>query len=204
MTCVPRNPASELLVSFAMSVLLLTLRHIELALRLHAAVPALDLQSAYAHIQAAEAAATENVSAELLLGIAFVESRFDATATSRVEGRVRRTGSYPSTAAPAQLDRRASLYCGPMQTYASSWAQCMTMRDLPTAYAAGAAELVAWLRDRRVRGDITRALAGHGCGNHGVLTGNCRGYPGRVLWMERQFRAGEDHRGRAQRSLASS
>jgi hypothetical protein len=187
-----------------MSLLSVALRHIELALRLHAAAPALDIQAACAHIEAAEAAATDGVSAELLLGIAFVESRFDATATSRVEGRVRRTGPYPSTAAPAQLDRRASLYCGPMQTYAESWARCMAMRDLPTAYAAGAAELAIWLRDRRVRGDITRALAGHGCGNFGVSTGGCNGYPGRVLWMERRFRLGDDHRGSARRTLASS
>jgi Transglycosylase SLT domain len=164
------------------------LRHLELALRLHTAAPSLDLATAYAHIEAAEVAASKQISLELLLGVAFVESRFDPTAVSRVEGRARRTGSYHSTAAPAQLNPRASLYCGIMQTYAPSWSACLQMRDLKTAYAAGAAELAAWLRDSRVRGDITRALSGHGCGNHGVITRSCNGYPARVLSMERQFR----------------
>ncbi len=178
---------------------------IELTVRLHAAVPALDPLAAYAHAAAAQAAATDHVSAELLLGIAFVESRFDPTATSRVEGQQRRTGRYPSTAPPSGLNHRASLYCGPLQTFASSWSGCMAMRDLSKAYAAGVAELEQWLADKRVRGEISRALAGHGCGNHGVTTGNCNGYPGRVLWMERRFRLGIDHGGRAtvRRPIAS-
>jgi hypothetical protein len=178
----------------AVSALSIILKHLELALRLHAAVPSLDLSDAYAHIEAAEAAASPQLTIELLLGVAFVESRFDPTAVSRVQGRTRRTGRYPSMAVPAQLDPRASLFCGPLQTFASSWSACLGMRDLKAAYAAGAAELGQWLRDRRVRGNITRALAGHGCGNFGVVTGNCNGYPRRVLSMERQFRIGVDPR----------
>jgi soluble lytic murein transglycosylase-like protein len=175
-----------------MSYLAMILRHIELVMRLQAAVPSLDLGAAYAHIAAAESAATDQVPVELLLGIAFVESRFDPTAVSRVEGTTRRVGRYPSTQAPARLNRRASLYCGPLQTFAPSWSRCMAMRDLRTAYAAGVAELSGWLRDRRVKGDVARALAGHGCGNFGIRTRSCNGYPGRVLWMERQFRLGTD------------
>jgi hypothetical protein len=163
------------------------LRHLELALRLHSAVPTLPPEVAYAHVQAASAAATDQVTAELLLGIAFVESRFDPTAVSRVEGRTRRTGPYRSTTAPASLDPRATLYCGPLQTFAPSWSACIAMRNLVTAYAAGAAELRQWLHDRRVRGSTVRALAGHGCGNYGVLTGRCNGYPERVLAIARQL-----------------
>lgn len=180
------------------------IKNLELALRLHAAVPALDLPTAYAHVEAAEAAASEQLTAELLLGVAFVESRFDPTAVSRVQGRTRRTGRYPSKTAPPQLDPRAALYCGPLQTFASSWSMCLGMRDLKTAYAAGAAELGHWLHDSRVQGDLMRALAGHGCGNYGVITGNCNGYPGRVRWMERQFRNGTDHRRAVSRSTATS
>jgi hypothetical protein len=171
------------------SALTIALKHLELALRLHAAAPWLDAQAVNAHVEAAEAAATDQIPSELLLGIAFVESRYDVTAVSRVERKTRKTGRYPSTTAPAQLDRRASLFCGPLQTFASSWSQCMTMRDLKVAYAAGAAEIERWLHDRRVRGSIARALAGHGCGNRGVLTGACNGYPNRVLSMERQLRS---------------
>ncbi|HEY6174805.1 MAG TPA: hypothetical protein VIX73_10190 [Kofleriaceae bacterium] len=159
-----------------------------LALRLAAAAPWLPPEVAYAHAEAANAAATEQVPAELLLGIAFVESRFDPTAVSRVEGHTRKTGHYASRDAPPGLDRRASLYCGPLQTYAASWSSCIAMRDLGTGYAAAVAELTQWLRDPRVHGSTTRALAGHGCGNRGVLTGQCNGYPARVLDMTRRFR----------------
>jgi hypothetical protein len=169
------------------SALTIALKHLELALRLHAAAPWLEAQAVNAHVEAAEAAATDQIPSELLLGIAFVESRYDATAVSRVERQSRKTGHYPSTTAPAQLDLRASLFCGPLQTYAASWSACMGMRNLKVAYAAGAAEIDRWLRDRRVRGSVARALAGHGCGNRGVLTGACNGYPGRVMAMERQL-----------------
>jgi hypothetical protein len=180
------------------------LQHLELVVRLHAAVPGMAPEVAYAHVQAASAAATDQIPAELLLGIAFVESRFDATAVSRVEGRKRRTGSYPRTTAPAQLDRSASLYCGPLQTFAPSWSACIGMRDLFTAYAAGVAELRQWLRDPRVRGSTTRALAGHGCGNFGVTTGQCNGYPDRVRWMERRLLPEPPARQPSTRSVASS
>jgi len=164
----------------------------------------MDAQTAYAHVEAAEAAATDEIASELLLGIAFVESRYDATAVSRVEGRVRKTGRYPSTTPPAQLNRRASLYCGPLQTYAPSWSMCMGMRNLKVAYAAAAAELAVWMRDRRVRGSVTRALAGHGCGNFGVSTGACNGYPQRVLTMQRKLRFAPSSPHSATRVVAST
>jgi hypothetical protein len=176
---------------------------LELALRLSAAVPWLPPDVAYAHAEAATMAATDQISAELLLGIAFVESRFDPTALSRVEGHTRKTGSYGSTTAPERLDRKASLFCGPLQTYATSWSACIRMRDLNTAYAAAVAELRDWLRDRRVHGSTTRALAGHGCGNFGVLTGQCKGYPQRVLDITRRLRPQPPAR-HAPRAVASS
>jgi hypothetical protein len=62
------------------------------------------------------------------------------------------------------------------------------MRNLKVAYATGAAEIARWLHDRRVRGSVARALAGHGCGNRGAVTGICNRYPDRVLAMQRQLR----------------
>ena len=183
--------------------LTIVLRHLELALRLHAAVPWLPPEVAYDHAAAAVAAETDQVAAELLLGIAFVESRFDPTAVSRVEGHTRKTGSYRTTEAPALLDRRASLFCGPLQTYAGSWSACVGMRDLSTGYAAGVGELRQWLRDPRVHGSTVRALAGHGCGNFGVATGRCNGYPERVLDMARRLRP-TPSRQPAARTVASS
>ncbi|MDB4958649.1 MAG: hypothetical protein JWO36_6218 [Myxococcales bacterium] len=167
--------------------LLVFLKHLELALRLHAAVPTLDVMDAYAHASAAIEASTGSVEPELLLAIAFVESRFDPTATSRVEGGKRKTGHYAGTAPPESLDTRASLYCGPLQTFASTWTECLRLRQLSSAYSAGVSEIETWLRDRRVHGSVTKALAGHGCGNYGVLTGRCNEYPSRVLRIEHRF-----------------
>lgn len=183
---------------------MIVLRHLELAVRLQAAVPWLPPEVAYDHAAAAATAETDQVAAELLLGIAFIESRFDPTAVSRVEGHTRKTGSYRTTEAPAQLDRRASLFCGPLQTYAGSWSACVGMRDLSTAYAAGAGELRQWLRDPRVHGNTVRALAGHGCGNFGVTTGRCNGYPERVLDMARRLRPTPSHGEPVRRPVASS
>jgi len=107
------------------------------------------------------------------------------TATSRVEDGVRRTGHYGSERAPAGLDLRGGLFCGPLQTIATSWQGCLAMRDVDTGYAAGVGELEIWLRDRRVHGDVVHALAGHGCGNAGAITGACNNYPERVLAISR-------------------
>ena len=96
-------------------------------------------------------------------------------------------GRYPSTLPPAKLSKYGTLYCGVVQTFAKSWETCLAQRDLHIAYATAAIELGVWLRDRRVRGDMKRALSGYGCGNHGVTTGMCNRYPGRVLWQARRF-----------------
>jgi hypothetical protein len=169
-----------------MSSVLLFLQHMGLVLNLHSAMP-VDSLEAVAHVQAATAAATERVPAELLLAIAYVESRYDVTALSRIEGNKRVHGRYPSTTAPRKLRKGTSLYCGPLQTFAKDWDECLRQRDLKVAYATAVKELEHWLDDRRVRGDMTRALAGYGCGNHGVKTGKCNRYPGRVLWQARRL-----------------
>ena len=157
-------------------------------LRLTSAHPHLD--DAFAHAEAATQASTERVRPELLLAIAFVESRFDRFAVSRVEGRRRRVGHYPSTDPPRRLRKSASLYCGPLQTFAGSWTDCLAERDLRVAYAQGAQEIERWLADKRVHGDLARALAGYGCGNRGVRTGKCNGYQHRVLAYARRIDAG--------------
>jgi hypothetical protein len=166
------------------------LKALGLAIRLTAAEPAVPFWDAFQNASAAVDASTTRVEPELLLAIAFVESRFDVTATSRVEGHKRHTGHYPSTTPPANLNAKQSMYCGPLQTFAGSWSDCMALRDPHVAYAAAADELETWLRDKRVRGDLTRALAGHGCGNYGVTTGKCNLYPQRVFWHQRRFAAG--------------
>lgn len=134
------------------------------------------------HVEAAEAAATEDVPVELLLGMAYVESRFDPRALSRVECTTkndpstcaRKTGIWASSTRPPKA--KPSWYCGPMQTGGYvSWAECQRMReDVPYAYQVGAEHLTAWLNDKRCRvlrssGDRLRcALAGYNGGNVAV------------------------------------
>lgn len=194
--------APDLLDVRSMPSLTLILQHLELALRLQAALPAIAPEVAYAHAMAATSAATDALEPELLLAIAFVESRFDPTAVSRVEGNRRRVGPYPSTRPPRRLKPRSSLFCGPLQTYATTWEQCLAMRDLGVGYAAAVDELEQWLRDKRVRGDVGRALAGHGCGNHGVTTGRCNRYPARVLRIHRRLGVDQARARRAARAKA--
>jgi hypothetical protein len=167
--------------------LTLFLQHLGLALRLTATHPELDTSDAFAHADAAVRAANAQISPELLLAVAYVESRFDPTATSRIEGTQRRVGRYPSTQPPMRLRKGSSLFCGPLQTFAATWDDCMQQRNLTVAYTTAVKEIGRWLRDRRVRGDMTLALAGYGCGNRGVLTGKCNRYPGRVLWQAKRL-----------------
>jgi hypothetical protein len=167
--------------------LTLFLQHLGLALRLASTHPQLPAEDALAHARAATIAATPQISAELLLAMAFVESRFNPVALSHVEGTKRRVTRHPSTEPPRRWRRGTSLYCGPLQTYAGTWDDCLKARELDVGYGNGAKEIASWLRDRRVRGDITRALAGYGCGNRGVKTGKCNRYPGRVLYQARRL-----------------
>jgi hypothetical protein len=153
---------------------------LSLMLKLVAAYPSIDVVTAYQHASAAVDHSDATLRPELLLGMAYVESRFDPTATSRIEGNVRRTGSYPSLA-PPRGGVRGSLFCGPLQAHAKTWQQCLALRELAAGYAAGATEMRTWLRDGRVAGSVRRALIGHGCGNHGLAANRCRGYPARVL-----------------------
>ncbi|HEV7555944.1 MAG TPA: hypothetical protein VGO00_10835 [Kofleriaceae bacterium] len=180
-----------------LSALLAIWTKVDLALRLTATVPTLTFAAALDDASAAVDAATPAISADLLVSVAFIESRFDPTATSRVEGDRRRTGPYKSRLAPAGL--KGSLYCGELQTYASNWADCLAMRDRAVGYAVAVIELTHWLHDRRVRGDVARALAGHGCGNTGVTTGRCHAYPSRVLAVRALLARPRVHRAPARR-----
>lgn len=117
-----------------------------------------------AHVIAACLASTPKVPPRVLLAVSWVESRWTLDAVSRPHG-----GRYP-------------IYCGPLQTAAMGEAQCRDQASLGLGYRRGREELEQWLRDPRVRGDLRRALLGHGCGNSGLVTGTCHsGYEARVL-----------------------
>lgn len=119
----------------------------------------MPLTTAAQHVRAAYAAASPAVSAEMLLAVAYVETRWQHGVTSIVRG-VR--------------------FCGPLQARTRSARRCAELQAPAIGYAAGAAELQAWIA--RAHGNVRRALLGHGCGNAG-FTGRttCGHYDRRVL-----------------------
>ena len=98
--------------------------------------------------------------AELLLGLAYAESRYDMDALSRIECLPRRpcrriTTVWRKKTKPRYA--RPSWFCGPVQTGGHvPWKVCQRMREDPAfAYASAAKELAVWLSDpvcRRLRG----------------------------------------------------
>lgn len=143
-------------------------------------VTSLSPEQAHEHVEAAMAAATEQLPAELLLSIAYVESRYDMRALSRnecesadPESCTRKTGVWPKATKPPKA--RQSWYCGPMQTGGYvPWAECQKMRtDVAYAYSVGVRELTKWLDDKRCARLPTDerlrcALAGYNGGNAAV------------------------------------
>jgi len=143
--------------------------------------PSLDLDRVRTHVMAAtNAAHAHGLAPDLLLAQAYVESRFDPTATSRIVGGKRITGSWPSFL-PAGIGPR---FCGPLQTTADkSWLKCLAMRVPAIGYWVGAVELGVWLHV--THGDLHDALNGYGCGYLGITNG-CNNYAERVFaWTRR-------------------
>lgn len=133
---------------------------------------------AIVHAYHAAQAASSELPVEVVLAVAWVESRFDPTATSRVVEGKRVTGAWRSTR-PAGAGPR---FCGVMQTIAmDDWARCLGQRELDVGYRTGADELRKWLR---MTGSLRAALDGHGCGWYGVRN-HCNNYSGRVLYVAR-------------------
>lgn len=116
--------------------------------------PYLDVATAKLHLEAAARVGEP----ELLLAMAYVESRY-----------------VPSTVSEVRRER----FCGPLQVAAEhDPLACLAMRDLVTGYAAGAWKLGQWLH--AAHGDLHDALNGYGCGYYGIEHG-CRNYAERVL-----------------------
>lgn len=146
-----------------------------------AMVSNLPADRARVHVEAAMTVAAEtNLPTELLLGVAYVESRYDQRALSRMECEtedpascVRKTGVWKRATKPPKA--RPSWYCGALQAGGYvSWGECQRMRtDVLYGYRVGARELQTWLDDKRCNklDDDSRlrcALAGHNAGNAGV------------------------------------
>jgi hypothetical protein len=146
------------------------------------AYPYLSKEAAYVNSMSAVWAESSEIKAELLLGLAWVESRYTPEATSRVKGAIRSTGvpqwKYPPS------DVHGPYFCGVTQVQAgTSWGKCLQLRSPVVAYVTAVNELTVWLRAcRRVKADdYTQCmLLGHGGGWPLIQQGTST-YPARVL-----------------------
>lgn len=137
------------------------------------------------HVVAATEAAQDvdhpQVTPSLLLAMAAIESNYNPTAVSRVQGGKRVTGMWGSTRPVGSGPR----FCGVLQTIAGhQWGTCLAQRELSTGYLAGAKEMVVWLKV--AKGDLRAALRGHGCGMWG-LRNRCNNYDVRVLRVKHRL-----------------
>jgi hypothetical protein len=165
----------------------------------------LSPEDARKHVEAATAAAhthyaqlhlSEAATAQLFLGMSYIESRYTPLTLSRREpgrgGAYRRvTGVWTASTPPPGA--RPSWFCGPLQTGGNvPWETCQRMReDLVYGYTAGADELVTWYNDPACRthtgeARLTCALHGYGGGYAAVRAGTQR-YPANVLIAARRI-----------------
>lgn len=122
--------------------------------RLLAEVSDADESGIYDQVDAAISAETRRVPAELLLAVAWGESRFRTdVATGRVCG--------PLQVAPGDLGM-------PYQRTCEIWEQ-----EPVEAYAAGVKEIEMMLADARVHGSMTLALMYRACGNAAFWASPC-------------------------------
>ena len=140
-----------------------------------------DRSRAESLVLAATAASNNDFSVELLLGLSYVESNYESTATSRLIAGKRHTGAWVSVTAPPGAV--GNFFCGVTQAIAPTWKRCLELRDPAVAYAAAVSELGQWLQRS---GSVQGALQGHGCGNAG-MKGACKAYALRVFTYARRL-----------------
>ena len=150
----------------------------------------LTKEAALLHTAAAIEASTPNFSAELLLGLAYVESRYLPGATSRVESGHRKTGIPPWENPPEYV--HGPYFCGVTQVMADmSWSKCLQLRDVKLAYKTAAKELTSWLaicKKRKEPDLLSCSLLGYGGGGPAIVLGTST-YPNRVIEMAAWIRS---------------
>lgn len=106
-----------------------------------AAYPSLGPSAARELTLHAIAVETDAISAELLIGMSWIESKHQPNKISRARG---------------------GWFCGLVQANAKGPRACSMFQDPRTGLEVGVIELESWLR--LARGNVRRMLAGHGCG----------------------------------------
>ena len=148
----------------------------------------LTIEQAATHVIAARLAETPEVSAELMLSMAYSESRYNPRSVSRVEDGVRK-GNIPKwTKPPANVT--GPYFCGVTQVAAQmSWKRCVEFQDIFLAYSTASMELGKWYRDpycRKAEERIRCALFGYG-GGYQAIKSQTSTYPNRVLGRAKRF-----------------
>lgn len=151
------------------------------------------------HVQAAlDAEAATGIPATLLLGQAYVESRYNPYALSRMqcEGKgddavcKRKTGVWKGDKKPG--GSKPSWYCGILQVGGYvPWSECVELRDISYNYLAGAKHLKEWMDDshcskRKEADRLHCAFLGYG-GGYGAIESWTSTYPARVLAKQKQI-----------------
>ena len=154
----------------------------------------LDPTVADEHSRAVVAAATSSVPAEVLVAVAYHESKFDSRALSwRDRHGQRQTGVWSANVPPKGA--RPSWYCGVTQVGGwVPWETCQRFReDVPLAYMEASQHLERWLKSppcsRRDGHDRWQcALAGYG-GGWNAIRNMSTDYADRVLRTAARFRS---------------
>lgn len=151
--------------------------------------PHMTQDTAMPHVLEAIAAETHEVPAELLLSIAYSESRYDPRATSYVFGG-KRKAHVPTWAWALNPPKGVSgpYFCGTTQVAAKmSWKRCLEMRDLKVSYQTSVQTLSEWIKIcRKSKNRIRCALFGYGGGFPAIERGTST-YPTRVLNRARRI-----------------
>jgi hypothetical protein len=143
-----------------------------------------------AAVEASLAASRADVTPELLLAVARVESRFTPVLASYAKRSGGRGTNWRSRRRPP--GSRPNYYCGVLQLRGESWGRCLRrMDDVPGSYRRAADELVFWLDSRHCRRRpperrLRCALLGYG-GGRPLIRRWRYPYPGRVLREARRL-----------------
>src|ERR1043166_7781087 len=172
---------NSLVSAMIIKVLLANVEAPPLARAVMNSAPHLTIAQAHEHVVAAKLAATKGISAELLLGMAYVGSRYIPFGVSRME-RGRRMMGIPKWKSPPRYVT-GPYFCGVSQVAAKmSWKRCLEFQDLNTSYRTSATELMSWVKMcRKIKKPGMRcALLGYGGGFPMIERGTST-YPNRVL-----------------------
>lgn len=141
-------------------------------------------QSASLHATAAiQAESSTGIPSDLLLSMAYIESRYDPRALSRIEYGRRVTGLWGGSEPPAGA--KPSWYCGVLQVGGHvPWQTCMEYRlDVSLSYHTAAQNLKYWLstsKCKKRRDSLNCALQGYG-GGWKAIDKNSMHYVNKVL-----------------------